>query len=142
MLTSTVNPFGYMDESDVSNNVVSQTRTVPGAIANATADTARGKKANITLSGSVVGPDIPARLSASCKASSTSTSCYIMHASTTQLTFAISSPPAHGTVSIKSQNGLTATAQYIPDKGYSGNDSFTYTATDTRNLTSLPATVQ
>jgi hypothetical protein len=142
-LTGTVNPFGYIDESDVSNNVIQQTRTIPGAIADATAVTVvNGVPMNIDLSGSVVGPDIPARLSASCKPSKSSTSCYIMQASTTQLTFAISSPPAHGTVSITSQNGLTARAQYTAQLGYIGNDSFTYTATDTRNLTSLPATVQ
>jgi Lysyl oxidase/Bacterial Ig domain len=142
-LTGTVNPFGYMDESDVSNNAISQTRTVPGAIANATAaTTGKHGTATINLSGSVVGPDIPARLSASCKPSKSSTSCYIMQASTTQLTFAVASPPVRGTVSITSQNGLTATAKYTADNGYSGNDSFTYTATDTRNLTSLPATVQ
>jgi Lysyl oxidase/Bacterial Ig domain len=141
-LTGTVNPFGYIDEFDVSNNVVQQTRTIPGAIANATAATVQGKKANINLSGSVVGPDIPARLSASCKPSKNSTNCYIMQASRTQLTFAISSPPVHGTVSITSQNGLTATANYMSNPGYTGTDSFTYTATDTRNLTSLPATVQ
>ena len=63
-----MNPFGYMDESDTSNNTVSQTRTIPGAIANATAGTTgrRSKRANITLSGSVVGPGIRARLSGSC----------------------------------------------------------------------------
>jgi Lysyl oxidase/Bacterial Ig domain len=143
VLTGTVNPFGYIDESDVSNNVIQQTRTIPGAIADATAVTVvNGVPMNIDLSGSVVGPDIPARLSASCKPSKSSTSCYIMQASTKQLTFAISSPPANGTASITSQNGLTATAQYTAKLGYTGNDSFTYTATDTRNLTSLPATVQ
>jgi len=142
-LTGTVNPFGYMDESDVSNNAVSQTRTVPGAIANAAAITAlNGVPTTVNLSGSMVGPGIPARLSASCRPTKTSTSCYIMQASTTQLTFAIASPPAHGTVSITSQSGLTATATYTSNAGYLGNDSFTYTATDTRNLTSLPATVQ
>jgi hypothetical protein len=143
VLTGTVNPFGYIDESDVSNNTVSQTRTVPGAVANAITATAKKNRATtINLSGSVVGPDIPARLSASCTPSSSSTTCYIMQASTTQLTFAIGSPPAHGTVSITSQGGLTATAKYTADNGYIGTDSFTYTATDTRNLTSLPATAQ
>jgi len=142
-LTGTVNPFGYIDESDISNNTVSQTRTIPGAIANAVTVTARsGVRTTVNLSGSVVGPDIPARLSGSCRPTRTSTSCYIMQASTTQLTFAIASSPAHGTVSIRSQNGLTATATYTSNAGYVGNDSFTYTTTDTRNLTSLPATVQ
>jgi Lysyl oxidase/Bacterial Ig domain len=143
VLSGTVNPFGYVDESDISNNTVSQTRTIPGAIADATAASAKKHgQATINLSGSVVGPDIPARLSASCKPSKTSTSCYIMQASTTQLTFTIASLPAHGTISITSQNGLIATAKYTSNPGYTGNDSFTYTATDTRNLTSLPATVQ
>jgi len=61
-----MNPFGYMDESDTSNNTVSQTRTIPGAIANApTLDALTGVFKPVNLSGSVVGPDIPARLSAS-----------------------------------------------------------------------------
>jgi len=142
-LTGTVNPFGYMDESDTSNNAVSQTRTIPGAIANAVTVTAlSGVPTTENLSGSVVGPQIPARLSRSCTPKRTSTSCYIMQASTTQLTFAIFALPAHGTVSITSQSGLTATATYTSNAGYVGSDSFTYTTTDTRNLTSLPATVQ
>jgi len=63
---STVNPFGYMDESDTSNNTVSQTRTIPGAIANATTlDALTGVFTPVNLSGCVVGLDIPARLSAS-----------------------------------------------------------------------------
>jgi Lysyl oxidase/Bacterial Ig domain len=142
-LTGAVNPFGYVDESDISNNTISQTRTIPGAIANAVALTARsGVRTTVNLSGSVVGPDIPARLSGSCKPTRKSTACYIMQASITQLAFAIASPPMHGTVSITSQSGLTATAKYTSNAGYVGNDSFTYTTTDTRNLTSLPARVQ
>jgi len=142
-LTGSVNPFGYIDESDTSNNTIEQTRTIPGAIANNTAATAKKNGATtIDLSGSVIAPNIPARLSASCKPSKNSTSCYIMQASTTKLTFAIASAPEHGKVSITSQNGLTAVAKYTADNGYRGIDSFTYTATDTRNLTSQPATAQ
>ena len=36
--------------------------------------------------------------------------------------------------------GLTATAAYTPERGFSGRDSFAYTATDARGLTSAPAT--
>ena len=54
----------------------------------------------------------------------------------TVLTYAIASPPTHGTASITG-----ATATYTPTTGYTGNDSFTYTARDPAGATSAPATV-
>ncbi len=45
------------------------------------------------------------------------------------LTFAISSLPIHGLVSIT--NAITGAFTYTPANGYSGNDNFTFTATDT-----------
>ena len=57
------------------------------------------------------------------------------------LSFRIVKPPAHGTVSIASPNGTSATATYVADPGYEGADSFTYVTSDTRRLTSAPATV-
>ncbi|WMP16279.1 tandem-95 repeat protein [Thiothrix lacustris] len=55
----------------------------------------------------------------------------------TSFTYAIATPPAHGT--IVSLSG--ATVVYKPALNYVGTDSFTFTAKDTTNLTSAPATV-
>src|SRR6185436_3660194 len=43
------------------------------------------------------------------------------------LTYSIASQPSHGSVTV---SGNIAT--YVPSSGYTGNDSFTYTATDGR----------
>ena len=51
-------------------------------------------------------------------------------------TFAIASPPAHGTLSLVEGSQVT----YTPAHDYIGPDTFTYSATDT-NGTSLPTTV-
>jgi len=51
------------------------------------------------------------------------------------LTFAIATPPAHGTLS-----GTAPDLTYNPSLGYFGPDTFTYTASD-GDLTSAPATV-
>jgi hypothetical protein len=56
------------------------------------------------------------------------------------LTFQITSGPAHGTLS--GLNAATGQVTYTPNAGYSGPDSFQFTATDTTsNLTSAAATV-
>ena len=52
------------------------------------------------------------------------------------MTAAIASAPGHGTVSLASAGGFT----YTPQAGYSGADSFGYTASD-GTATSAPATV-
>jgi hypothetical protein len=66
---------------------------------------------------------------------------------TCQLTFAIVTPPAHGTLGSISGNACTAgspntdtaSVVYTPTTGYSGADSFTYTVND-GSATSTPAT--
>jgi fibronectin-binding autotransporter adhesin len=61
------------------------------------------------------------------------------------LTFAIVTPPVHGTLS--GFNPATGQVTYTPNSKYNGNDSFTFTVTDdglagaTANLTSTPGTV-
>jgi Ca2+-binding RTX toxin-like protein len=52
-----------------------------------------------------------------------------------ELTFSISAPPAHGMLL-----GDAPELSYIPDEGYAGPDSFTFTASDGKKK-SLPATV-
>lgn len=51
------------------------------------------------------------------------------------LTFAVASPPAHGSATVSG-----AQATYTPSGGFSGDDSFTYTASDGTDA-SAPATV-
>jgi hypothetical protein len=47
-----------------------------------------------------------------------------------QMSTAMASPPNHGTVSLSSQGGFT----YTPAMGFTGTDSFTYTASDGKAL--------
>jgi hypothetical protein len=63
-----------------------------------------------------------------------------LQASGAPLSFAIATQPAHGTVSIT--GATTGAFTYTPSTGYSGADSFTYTAENTLiKATSNPATV-
>lgn len=55
------------------------------------------------------------------------------------LTYAVATQPTHGMVNVTATSGAFT---YTPDAGYTGNDSFTFTATDTvTNQTSEPATL-
>jgi Lysyl oxidase/Bacterial Ig domain len=140
-LRATINPLGYIDESDSSNNVVTVDRVIPGATAADGSATNSGGNVDIPVSGRVVGPEIPARESSTCSVTFNSTNCTITASASGPLTFAINTQPAHGTATAINQSGLNATLRYTPDAGYLGADSFTYTTTDVRHLTSLPATV-
>jgi hypothetical protein len=152
-VTATVNPKGYIDESSTANNSITVTRMIPGTTAaDASATTAPDTAKDVNLSGTVVGPTIPARASGSntdpgCPPTSGTYACYIPTTQggtvPNQLQFAIATAPAHGTVTITAPTpaNLTAVAHYTPAAGYNGTDSFTYTTTDARGLVSLPATV-
>ncbi|MGA7965721.1 MAG: Ig-like domain-containing protein [Gammaproteobacteria bacterium] len=50
------------------------------------------------------------------------------------LTFAVGAPPAHGTANIT--DPIAGTFTYTPNSGYSGADSFTFTATDGIDISS------
>ena len=57
-----VNPNGFIDESDPSNNTLTVTRTIPGTIATARSIAIVANKAKtFQVSGKVVAPDIPGR---------------------------------------------------------------------------------
>ena len=150
-LTDTVNPNGYIDASPPvnSDNVIEEQRVIPGVAVQAlTRSRSGGPASPIGLSGSIVGPDIPARVSntGSCadeflSPSTPLAACYRTSQAGGPLGFAVAQGPVHGTVSLQSGGGRTATATYTPTAGYAGPDSFTYTATDVRGLTSAPATV-
>jgi hypothetical protein len=142
-----VNPNGFIDESDPSNNTLTVTRTIPGTIATArTVAIAQNKAKTFQVSGKVIAPDVPGRNSLAvgapgCSDVRTDIGCYVFTTANGPLTFAIAQQPAHGTVSIVSANGLKGSLKYTPNAGYTGPDTLRFTVSDARNLTSLPATV-
>jgi hypothetical protein len=87
----------------------------------------------IPLSAHAVAPEIPARLSGDCRPRATADDCYAR--SDGSLRFAAGAA-AHGTVAMTG-----STAVYTPERGFSGEDAFSYKATDARGLESAPARV-
>jgi len=142
-LRATANPDGSIVESDSLNNQVAESRPIPGVLA---ADVAVSRSdaspLTIGLSGEVVAPHVPARRGADCEPSAGSADCYVWAAPEGPLRFRIARPPGHGTATVSDSDGARATAVYTPAPGYSGPDSFEYTATDARGLESPPARVE
>jgi hypothetical protein len=142
-----VNPNGFIDESDPSNNTLTVTRTIPGTIATARSVAVVANKAKtFQVSGKVIAPDIPGRNelavgSPGCTDVRTDIGCYVFTTINGPLTFAIAQQPAHGTVSVVSSTDLKGSLKYTPNAGFTGTDTLTFTVTDSRHLTSLPATV-
>ncbi len=138
-----VNPYGHIEEAEDTNNVVRESRLIPGVVAaEVLQERSRDEGVTVELSASVVAPEIPARKSASCEPTAASGDCYVSASPSGPLTFRIDQQPTHGSVSLTNQRETTATARYDPAPGYAGEDSFTYTATDGRGLTSPPARVR
>lgn len=141
-LVATANPEAYIDEVDATNNVIRESRSLPGVLASdVRRDRLAGQAVDITLPATVVAPEIPSRSSASCEPSASSQDCYTRASASGPLTFRIVRPPSHGSVSVVGESGTRATARYTPAARYDGSDSFAYTATDARGLTSAPAVV-
>lgn len=147
-LRGRVNPGGVILESDTSNNTLDDLRTIPGPTADSVGEQATaGSPAAIALSGGIVGPEIPARVSDDGVCASdiaptvTIPECYGATTAGGPLTFQIQRAPAHGSVRIQQAGAQRATATYTANAGYSGSDVFTYRATDARGLVSRPATV-
>jgi Bacterial Ig domain/Lysyl oxidase len=138
------NPLLCVLESDETNNSTSVARQIPGVrVAAAAGSTANGTAVALGLSGTVVAPDVPARRSKACAPSPRLKSCYVWASAAGPLRFDVAGAPAHGSVSLgPGGSGLQAVATYTPAAGFTGEDSFTYTATDARGLTSKPATVR
>jgi parallel beta-helix repeat protein len=137
------NPLRCILESDEANNTTSETRQVPGVrVAGAAGSTAAGTPVALALSGTVVAADVPARRSGGCQPGRTSTECYVWASAAGPLSFTAVGEPAHGALALAPDGGLRATATYTPDPGFAGEDSFTYTATDARGLSSRPATAR
>ncbi|MDQ3823089.1 MAG: lysyl oxidase family protein, partial [Actinomycetota bacterium] len=142
-LRATVNPLGYISETNTSNNVVSETRTVPGVRASPVrARAVSGRTSSFQLSATVIAPEIPARASAACQPTPAAHDCYLPATESGPLEFRLDTPPAHGSVELSAPQGRAVTASYTPEPGYSGSDGFTYVATDARRLTSPPARVE
>jgi plastocyanin len=146
-LRAQVNPLGYIHESDTANNMLDQQRVIPGTTAaDASARTPAGQDLDIPLSGSVVGPEVPARVSnqgacAEPQPAMPTAQCWAYGSAAGPLTFTRGRGPDHGSVRIEQRGPLVATATYHPDPGFAGTDSFTYVTSDARGLVSLPATV-
>jgi hypothetical protein len=83
----------------------------------------------------VVAPEVPARRSAGCNPSPGSRSCYAY--ASDRLDYGIVDPPGHGTVTVAGDQAI-----YVPAGGFEGDDAFSYTATDSRGLTSRSARVR
>jgi hypothetical protein len=131
------NPLLCILESDATNNTTSVSRTIPGV---RVADVAGS--GSVVLSGEVVAPGVPARRSGACQPGR-STACYVWASAAGPLRFDVVREPAHGAVALApGGSGLQAVATYTPAAGFSGEDSFTYVATDARGLTSKPATAR
>jgi hypothetical protein len=99
------------------------------------ATTPAGQAVAIPLPGAVIGANVRSRVSATCDMSQAS--CFTT-ATPGALTYAVAAaPPAsQGTVSIAG-----AKATFTPAAGFTGQSTFTYTATDSRGLAGPPATV-
>ena len=146
VLRGVVNPGGRLIETDASNNTLEVLRTIPGATAAGLAQSVpRNQSTALGLSGTVVGPEIHAF--AGWKKTATKEKCALrfgecyVTAQPDTLSFQLVAAPAHGSVVFDSSAGTTTTATYTPDPGYEGADSFGYTTTDTRRLSSAVATV-
>jgi hypothetical protein len=133
-LAATVNPQGIYEEKDTGNNTVSVPVTIPGVIASAkSVATNVGQAVDVPLTGQVVGQDVRSRKNTSCN--TTFDSGCMVPAAGSVASWAVSAPTA-GQVS---RTG--ATVRYTPPAGFDGVARFTYTGTDSRGLTSKPATV-
>jgi hypothetical protein len=100
---------------------------IPGVTAAAkSATTAAATPANVDLSATIVNPQVLGRRG----------TVGTPAAATAALTFAVAGGPANGTATVAG-----ARLTYTPRAGFTGTDSLTYTATDSRGLRSAPATV-
>jgi hypothetical protein len=142
-LRAEVNPAGIYDETDTSNNVITENGVViPGAIAAAaTATTPVGTAVDIPLSGTLVGASVRSR-KPTCTEDQTSEPTCLQTATAGRLTFQAVGAPSAGSLQITDGTpDLAATARFTPPAGFSGTATFSYTTRDSRGLTSAPATV-
>jgi len=137
-LRAEANPSGQLIEADPTDDVHEELRAIPGVVAESAALAAvAGSAGSVEVSARAVAPEVPARRSAGCTPRASLEGCYLRITASTPLTYAVASPPAHGTASF---DGARLT--YVPAAGSTGPDTLTYVATDGRGLSSAPATVK
>jgi hypothetical protein len=128
-VVETVNPAGGIDEGGAGgDNATSPLGIgIPGVTGSPIAKTtAFGTPVGIPLNANVVHPEVLGRRGTASPPA----------AATGAVTYALTSPPVHGTATV---GGAAAT--YTPAAGYVGPDSFSYVATDSRGLQSTPIAV-
>jgi hypothetical protein len=125
-VVETVNPTGVIAESSTTDNATPPLAVdIPGVTAqSAPVSTTAGKAGTATLKGTVVAPEVLGAAAGGTPAAATGAVTYV------------ATNGAHGTVTVSG-----ATATYTPAAGFTGKDSFTYYAQDSRGLRSAPATV-
>ena len=135
--TATIDPFNVIVESDNNNNVASPAITLPGVSAQPAALTTRTTTAvSANLAATVVGPTVLGRkLNPALEPADPGQPAPAP--ATGALAFALAAGPANGTATV-SPAGL---ATYTARAGFTGADSFTYYAEDSRGIRSAATTV-
>jgi hypothetical protein len=133
-LVSVVDPDDLYEESDEGNNVSAPAAVVvPGVIAaRRSVTTPPGRAVDIPLTATVVGRSVKSRRSKECN---TEQASCMATAAAEPASYAVTQP-AKGTVALTGSR-----ARYTPPRGFRGTVTFSYTATDSRGLTSAPARV-
>ena len=136
-IRATVNPNGIYQESDTSDNTVTDDVVIPGAIANAaTASTPARTPVDIPIAGTVVGAGERSR-KPGCGA--TADPACMTTATPGKLSFQTAS--ANVVVVDTVTTDAKAVLRYTPPAGFTGTATLAYTATDSRGLKSKPANV-
>jgi hypothetical protein len=139
-IRATANPNQVLDESNYGNNVQYFPITVAGAApVPASASTKAGTGVDVAISAQVYGAGMESRTRADCDNLYTD-DCFTTNPDPGRAIFAVTGATG-GTAAITSQAGLGATLRFTPAPGFSGTATVGYTATDSRGLTSPPATV-
>lgn len=138
-LSSTVNPLGFIDESNRSNNILNVRRQVPGVLVPTKVLPADARSVQVT--GQVVAPGIPARTASTCFPRSGGPACLTTDPpGGGSLRFRLLGQPCHGHASI-SGTGKAATVTFSGSSGGRSN-GVAYVATDRRGLTSVPGYIR
>ncbi len=132
-LYASADPQNIYEESNEGNNASDPVDVViPGVIAGAkSVSTAAGQAIDIPLSATVVGPGVKSR-----KTGCDPVLASCMTTAGASVASWVVSTPTTGTAT---RTG--ATVRYTPPAGFNGTATFTYSGTDSRGLTSKPATV-
>ena len=139
-LVATVDPDGFIEESNNGDNVESQSVTIPGVkVSNVTAPTFGAGSVNNTIvlpPASVFGEDVPVKLE---KSTVTQTFNLASLVSGTKYYYAATpDDPAEGTIT---SNDGDRNFVYTPKPGFVGTDTFSYFAADPRGFTSFQGIV-